>query len=307
MRPNSRPGTPRELVAAAAARLTESGVPTPLVDARLIAAHLLGVRPLEVAFTEPEGEAAERFARDFDGAIARRAHREPLQHIIGTAPFGELTLTVGPGVFIPRPETEVLAAWAIERLAGMETGMGAEIFTARPTVVDLGTGSGALAIAIARAHPNAQVIAVERSETARHYAEGNAAGNGTSISIVPGDMTDPELLRELDGRVDLIVANPPYVPETGELEPEVYRDPHEAVFSGADGMEAIRGLVPVAARLLAPGGWLGIEHDDTTSLATQELLLADGHFTGVSPLNDLTDRARFVTASKVGPYGKHDL
>ena len=112
-------------------------------------------------------------------------------------------------------------------------------------------------------------------------------------------MTDRELLCELDGQVDLIVANPPYVPETGELDPEVYRDPHEAVFSGADGMDAIRGLVPVAARLLKPGGQIGIEHDDTTSQAVLDVVEASRQFTDARRMLDLTGRARFVTASKL--------
>ncbi|MCP1387318.1 peptide chain release factor N(5)-glutamine methyltransferase [Corynebacterium sp. TA-R-1] len=289
MRLNKPDASTRELVAAAARTLADAAVPTPEVDARLIAAHLMGVGPLEVFFADPPAG----FADAFSAAIARRSAREPLQHILGEAPFGPLTLTVGPGVFIPRPETEVLADWAVRTLADAQL--------AAPTVVDLGTGSGALAIYIAHAYPNAEVIAVERSETARRAAAENAARNRTSVRVVEGDMTDLALLAELSGRVDLVVANPPYVPETPDLEPEVYRDPHEAVFSGADGMDAIRGLIPVAARLLKPSGALGIEHDDTTSRAVQELVLADGSFAGVQPMADLTGRARFVTASKVSP------
>lgn len=282
-------GPVRPLVVSAARELAAAGVPTPEVDARLIAAHLLGIGQLEVGFAD----APEGFEAQYAAAIARRAAREPLQHILGVAPFGPLTLAVGPGVFIPRPETEVLAEWAVRSLA--------DVSSPTPIVVDLGTGSGALAIYIAHACPHAEVIAVERSEVARAYAERNAGENGASISVVPGDMTDPHLLSDLSGSVHVLVANPPYVPETGDLEPEVYRDPHEAVFSGVDGMDAIRGLVPVAARLLAPGGRLGIEHDDTTSRAVQELLLADGSFEHVEVLEDLTGRARFVTASKVSP------
>lgn len=282
----------RELVLHGAQLLADASVPTPEVDARLIAADLLGVAPLEVLYTD----APAAFADDYAAAISRRAAREPLQHITGRAFFGPLTLEVGEGVFIPRPETEVLADWAVRSLrsAGI----------AAPTVVDLGTGSGALAIYIAHALPAAKVTAVERSEVARAFARRNAAGNGASISIMPGDMTDAALLTELSGTVDLVVTNPPYVPETGDLEPEVYRDPHEAVFSGADGMDAICGLIPVAARLLKPGGQLGIEHDDTTSRAVVDEVRASASFTNVRPMNDLTGRARFVTASKVD---RHDL
>ncbi|WP_115684819.1 peptide chain release factor N(5)-glutamine methyltransferase [Corynebacterium senegalense] len=284
-----KPSSLRDLIARASRTLGDAGVATPEVDARLIAASLLDVPPLNLLFTDAPAD----FERDYAAAIARRARREPLQHITGSAQFGPLELRVGPGVFIPRPETEVLAQWAVDILEAV----------ADPLVVDLGTGSGALAIFIAAARPDARVVAVERSEAARGYARANAEDNlgagVASLSIVPGDMTDPELLAELTGAVDLVVANPPYVPEDPALEPEVYFDPAEAVFSGADGMEAIRGLVPVAARLLAPGGALGIEHDDTTSDAARAAVRESGAFSRAEVLEDLTGRARFVTASKL--------
>ncbi|WP_175935192.1 peptide chain release factor N(5)-glutamine methyltransferase [Corynebacterium sp. Marseille-P4321] len=278
----------RTHLARAAQILKRAGVAAPEVDARLIAAHLLEVAPTEVTFAAvPEG-----FPQAFDEAVARRAAREPLQHILGSAPFGPLELEVGPGVFIPRPETELLADWAVRMLIDGSA-------SHHPTVVDLGTGSGALAIYIAHHVPNADVYAVERSAQAREYAERNVARFAPSISIVPGDMTDPNLLSDLDGRVDLVVSNPPYVPETPELEAEVYADPAEAVFSGADGMDAIRGLLPVARRLLKPGGALGVEHDDTTSDAVHNAVRATGGFGGIEARTDLTGRARFVTASRV--------
>lgn len=262
-------------------------MPSPEVDARLLAAHVLGVAPLEVGFAPPTEDFEARYAE----AVRRRADREPLQHITGTAAFGELDLAVGPGVFIPRPETELLAEWAVRAVGGVEK--------QQPLVVDLGTGTGALALTVATRCPHARVIAVEKSPQAREYAERNVEATGARIEIVAGDMTDPQLLSGLRGQVDVVVTNPPYVPETGELDPEVYRDPHEAVFSGADGMGAIRGLIPVASGLLAPGGVIGIEHDDTTSDAVRSLLLADASFTAVTPLEDLTGRKRFVAASKV--------
>lgn len=265
--------------------LIDAHVASPEVDARLIAAHLLGVPATQLILAEPTPE----FEADYAALIARRVEREPLQHILGTAAFGVHDLKVGPGVFIPRPETEVLAEWAVGQAP---TG----------TVVDFGTGSGALAIYIAeRARPEL-VIGVEKSPVAIAAAHENAAAH-SNVRIIEGDMTDPNLLSELTGTVDLIVANPPYVPfvpeESGELEPEVYRDPLDAVFSGADGMDAIRGLIPVAARLLAPGGKLGIEHDDTTAALTRELVEADGSFEDIRNMPDLTGRDRFVTASKL--------
>ncbi|WP_296147660.1 peptide chain release factor N(5)-glutamine methyltransferase [uncultured Corynebacterium sp.] len=265
--------------------LIDAHVASPEVDARLIAAHLLGVPATQLILAEP----TPGFEADYAALIARRVEREPLQHILGTAAFGVHDLKVGPGVFIPRPETEVLAEWAVEQAP---TG----------TVVDFGTGSGALAIYIAeRARPEL-VIGVEKSPVAAQAARDNSAAL-SNVRIIEGDMTDPDLLSELTGTVDLIVANPPYVPfvpeESGELEPEVYRDPLDAVFSGDDGMDAIRGLIPVAARLLAPGGKLGIEHDDTTSALTCELVEADGSFENIRNMPDLTGRDRFVTASKL--------
>lgn len=275
----------RELLADATQTLASAGVPTPEVDARLLAAHILGVGPMGVTFAE----FSDEFIAPYSAAIARRATREPLQHITGTAPFGPLDLFVGPGVFIPRPETEILADWAVRTLSG----------TSAPTVVDMGTGSGALAIYIAHAIPSAKVTAVELSPTAREFAARNAEANGVSISLIDASMTDPGLLPALTGEVDLVVANPPYVPESPGLDPEVYQDPHEAVFSGADGMDAIRGLVPVAKRLLRPGGWLGVEHDDATSASTCAVIADAGGFSTPEPLRDLAGRNRFVCASKL--------
>lgn len=275
-----KPSNLRDTIARAAQILAGAGVSAPEVDARLLAAHLLGVAPTQLLFAEPTADFDERYAE----LIARRAAREPLQHIVGTAPFFGIDLEVGPGVFIPRPETEVLAEWALAQGGS--------------TVVDLGSGTGALAITIARARPEAKVYAVERSEKARGYLRSNVEKFAPQVAVVAGDMTDPDLLRELDGAVDLVVTNPPYVPETPQLQQEVYADPHEAVFSGDDGMAAINGLVPVAKRLLRDGGAIGIEHDDTTSLAVQEVL-RDGGFADRKVLHDLTGRARFVTASKL--------
>ncbi|WP_342319561.1 peptide chain release factor N(5)-glutamine methyltransferase [Corynebacterium mayonis] len=275
----------REMIARAAEELAGAGVATPEVDARLIAAWLLDVPPTQLIFAKP----SPTFADDYVSAIARRAQREPLQHITGRAAFGPLELRVGPGVFIPRPETEVLGQWAVEAIEDV----------AEPVVVDLGTGTGALALFIAHHRPDAHVTAVELSAKARAYAEDNVRAHGARLTVVAGDMTDPGLLAQLRGTVDLVVSNPPYVPEDPNLSAEVYFDPSEAVFSGGDGMDAIRGLVPVAAGLLKPGGAIGIEHDDTTSGAVREVLLADARFTAVQAVKDLADRDRFVTASKV--------
>lgn len=272
--------TLRQALRDAAERLSAAHVPSPEVDARLLAAGLLGVGPMELyAHTDiPEG---------FWEAIARREAREPLQHILGTAPFGALDLAVGPGVFIPRPETEILADWGVRQLAQLPA----------PRVVDLCTGSGALALYIANARPTATVVGIEKHAEALGWAQKNA--QGTTAQMLAGDVTDAETLGEWHGTVDLIVSNPPYVPLTPDLDPEVYADPPEAVFGGDTGMDVIDLMLPLISRLLRPGGQVGIEHDDTTSEAVQQVLHSHGGFKHITVLEDLTGRARFVTASKL--------
>ncbi|WIM68628.1 peptide chain release factor N(5)-glutamine methyltransferase [Corynebacterium breve] len=276
----------RQLIDDATARLTTAGVASPVVDAKILAAELLDVRPLQLGLLD---DFPDDFPARYETWVTRREAREPLQHIIGSAPFGPLDLSVGPGVFIPRPETEVLAEWAVGQIKLID----------EPLVVDLGTGTGALALYIAHARPDARVFAVEKSATARAFAETNMKSTGSSISIVAGDMTDPQLLAEFDGVVDLVVSNPPYVPETKDLDAEVYIDPHDAVFAGNDGMTVIEGLVPVASRLLRPGGVIGIEHDDATSQAVQDVVTAHGGFTTPQVVKDLAGRDRFVVAGKL--------
>lgn len=312
----------------AAERLLAAGVDTPAVDARLLLAHLLEVGPMDLFHVgEPvgfiPGKAGEEIARRFEDFVERREKREPLQHIVGVAPFGPLDLRVGPGVFIPRPETEVLADWAVRTLHTMRRGYHAEnkIFGVKggvdgavdkpvdkPVVVDLCTGSGALALYIKHAIPAARVVAVELSDAAAAYTERNieavaqriAQETGREIDeckveLVRGDATDPQLLRELHGSVHMVVSNPPYVPETGELATEVYDDPHSAVFGGADGMSVINHLPEVISQLLMPGGVCGVEHDDATSQQVMDVFAPK--FNDVRALADLTGRNRFVLST----------
>lgn len=275
------PHTYGQALRSAAERLRASGVPSPEWDARLMAAYLTHTGHMDIPLHE---EPMPGFDVAYEALVARREHREPLQHVLGVAWFGSLELEVGPGVFIPRPETEVLAEWGVRQLRGMDS----------PLVVDLCTGSGALAAYIAHEAPNARVYAVELSDAAFSYAQRNLADSG--VTLIQGDVTDPEILAELNSSVDLLVTNPPYVPETDDLEPEVYADPHEAVFSGTDGMTLIRQMVPTVSRLLKPRGRVGIEHDDTTSSLVQAALHDAGGFTAIKPLTDLTGTPRFVTA-----------
>ena len=223
----------------------------------------------------------------FEELIARRATRIPLQYLLGSAPMGPVDVAVGPGVFVPRLETELLLEWGLHALAGVPN----------PLVVDLCTGSGALAAGLAVSRPDAQVYAVELDPQALRWARRNLEGRAT---LVAGDVTDPNLLPELHGRADLVLANPPYVPEATPVPPEVADfDPHRAVFAGPDGLEVIRPMLALVVRLLHPGGALAIEHDDTHEITAPVLLAANPQLTAVVEHSDLAGRARFVTASRL--------
>jgi len=280
----------RALIGDAARRLAEAGVESPRMDAELLLAHVLGVpRGRLLTLDEVTADDAARFA----SLLEQRVDRVPLQHLTGRAPFRHLELAVGPGVFVPRPETEQLASWALDRLAG----------TDGPIVVDLGSGSGALALAVANEHPGARVTAVERDRDAiawtRHNALARVSAGDTPVGVVEGDMTDPALLAELDGRVTVVVSNPPYVPDDAVLPREVAdHDPPLALWGGPDGLDVVRGMLSVAARLLHPGGWLGIEHADQQGVALPAVVRAHGAFTDVEDHPDLSGRPRFTTARR---------
>lgn len=270
----------RQAIADGAAALAAAGIDSARADAEQLAAHVAGVDRGRLAFVEPGPDFPERYRL----LIGQRVLRVPLQHLLGTAAFGPVALAVGPGVFIPRPETEALLEWA-HGVRVPRDGV----------IVDLCTGSGALALALTVHFPGTRVIAVERSPDALRYARANTAGS--VVELLHADVTRPDLLTELDGTVDLIVANPPYIPDGAELEPEVAEhDPPQALFGGPDGLEVIRPIVDMAARLLRPGGQIGVEHDDTTSQATNALFAGHGAFDGVTARRDLTGRPRFVTA-----------
>lgn len=228
---------------------------------------------------------------------AERARRVPLQYLTGVAAFRYIEVAVGPGVFVPRPETELMVGWGLDTLAG----------TSEPLVVDLCAGSGAIALAVAHEHPGARVVAVERLPGALAWLRRNAAAQATernaassSVKIVEGDATSGAILADLDGRVDLVLCNPPYVPSASPVAPEVAaHDPAPAVFAGADGLAVIRGIVTRAAALLRPGGTAAIEHDDSHGEAVPELLRATGAFERVEDHRDLTGRPRFATGYRV--------
>ncbi|OBK28934.1 protein-(glutamine-N5) methyltransferase, release factor-specific [Mycobacterium asiaticum] len=278
----------RNAIDSAAVRLAEAGIDSARFDAEELAAHVAGTDRGRLALMEPPGD--EFFGRYHD-AVSARSRRVPLQHLLGTAAFGPVLLHVGPGVFIPRPETEAILEWA-----------GEQPLSDQPMIVDLCTGSGALAIALARHWPGARVIGIDDSETALSYARRNT--EGSRVELVCADVTTAGLLPELDGRVDLVVANPPYVPDGIRLEPEVMQhDPLHAVFGGPDGMAVIPAVVALAGRWLRPGGLFAVEHDDTTSALTVESVTTTGLFNDITARDDLAGRPRFVTARRNAAHG----
>nr|WP_042195120.1 peptide chain release factor N(5)-glutamine methyltransferase [Kibdelosporangium sp. MJ126-NF4]CEL21687.1 Protein-N(5)-glutamine methyltransferase PrmC, methylates polypeptide chain release factors RF1 and RF2 [Kibdelosporangium sp. MJ126-NF4]CTQ92467.1 Protein-N(5)-glutamine methyltransferase PrmC, methylates polypeptide chain release factors RF1 and RF2 [Kibdelosporangium sp. MJ126-NF4] len=266
--------------------LSAAGVDSPRVDAELLASHVLGVErgrlPL-VPLVDPSVVDA------FGKLVNRRAAREPLQHITGSGWLGSIPLVVGPGVFVPRPETDLLLEW------------GLSVAPQAPVVVDLCTGSGALALAFAHARPDAVVHAVELDRVALSWARRNSdlrieAGD-TPIRLHSGDVTDPRLLASMEGTVDLVLCNPPYVPDDAPVPPEVAdHDPDIAVFGGPDGLDIVKSVVTCAARLLKPGGRVGIEHDDSQGDSVPELLTARRVLSEVEDHRDLAGRPRFATA-----------
>jgi release factor glutamine methyltransferase len=273
----------RSAIDSATTLLADAGIDSARYDAEELAAHVAGTERGRLSLLGPPDDV---FFDHYNAAIAARSRRVPLQHLTGTAAFGPLMLSVGPGVFIPRPETEAMLEWAV-----------AQSLPIKPVIVDVCTGSGALALALARHRPDARVIGLDDSGAALDYARRNAAG--TTVDFVRADVTHSGVLTELEGHVDLVVSNPPYVPDGAELEPEVTEhDPPHAVFGGPDGMAVIPAVARLAGRLLRPGGLFAVEHDDTTSSMTTETIGGTDLFDDVVARTDLTGRPRFVTARR---------
>lgn len=275
-------------ISAATAILRDAGVPSPRVDAEVLADHLLGVglgrlRAMMLGDTPAPAGYGE--------LVAERAQRIPLQHITGLAHFRYLELAVGPGVFIPRPETESVVQLVIDHVQGMP----------HPRIVDLGTGSGAIAGSIAHEVPGAEVYAVEFSPFAHAWAARNLAPLG--VNLVLGDLRNA--LPELDGTFDVVVSNPPYIPaEAIPNEPEVaLHDPPEALYGGgADGMELPTAAAASAARLLVPGGYFVMEHAEVQSGWIAAMMKRAGVWTKITTHLDLNGKERATSAVLAGPH-----
>jgi release factor glutamine methyltransferase len=272
----------RPLADEAAARLREAGVESPEHDAQVLLAHVLGVDRSALALVDDVPPAA---AEEYAVLVARRAAREPLQHLTGTAWFRHVELLVGPGVFVPRPETELLAGWAVESAMPLEA----------PVVVDLGTGSGAIAKAVSHEVPAARVHAVELDEAAHGWAVRNLAGTG--VDLRQGDLA--EAFDELAGAVDVVVSNPPYIPHEAweSVAAEVRdHDPDLALYASGDGLDTIRVVEQRAALLLRPGGVVGVEHADLQGESAPAVFSGTGRWEQVRDHRDLAGRPRFLTA-----------
>ncbi|MCZ3385448.1 MAG: peptide chain release factor N(5)-glutamine methyltransferase [Actinomycetia bacterium] len=273
----------RDALGEAERQLEVCGVPSPRVDAELLAAHLLGVDRGGLW-----GHLDAAVPPGFDDFIALRGERIPLQHLTGLAHFRTTTLAVGPGVFLPRPETEVVVGHGLKLLASLGA--------ARPSVVDLCAGSGAMAASVAVEAPDAQVNAVERDPGAGPWLQRNARAYGFAAHLADVDGCLPEL----NGRVDLVVANPPYIPENCiPRDPEVARfDPAMALYSGQDGLAHMRLVEQTAARLVRPGGWVVAEHGDLQGETVPMIFAGSGSWIDVTDGIDLAGRDRFVSARR---------
>jgi release factor glutamine methyltransferase len=282
----------------ATATLAAAGVDSPRVDAEELAAHVLGVRRGRLVLAPGfDDTLADRFA----DLVAERVRRVPLQHLVGRAGFRHLELVVGPGVFVPRPETESVVQWAVDALARLRDEEG----VTAPLVVDLCTGSGTIALALANEVPGAVVHAVERSADAMAWTKRNAeirtAAGDPEVMLHLADAADG--IPELDGTVDLVASNPPYVAtmEAHVPDPEVLdHDPGIALWAGEDGLDLVRVVEATARRLLRPGGLLVVEHSDRQGQTAPALLREAGGWADITDHRDLAGRDRFVTARWTG-------
>lgn len=277
-------------IESATKRFEEAGIESAQADAEILASFVLQINRGELlSKTITDESFSEEDSLKFEELVAKRAERFPLQHLTGFAYFRQLELKVGPGVFVPRFETEVVTQLAVDALKAIPA--------AEPISVDLATGSGAIALSLATEVPNAKVYAVELSEDALQYTRENFARYAPSAELRQGDLADA--FPDLNGQVDVLISNPPYIPdEMIPIYPEVHlHDPSLALYGGSDGLDLIRKVDATARRLLRLGGSLIIEHADMQGKAVQELLLASG-WRNVSTHKDLAGRDRATTGTR---------
>jgi release factor glutamine methyltransferase len=288
----------RALVDGAARLLADAGVGSPRHDALALAAHVLDLPRVDLVLPPP---VPEGFAADYAAAVDRRRRREPLQHIVGSTVFRYLTMRVEPGVFVPRPETETVAQVAVDEAARLA------VLGQDPVVVDLCCGAGGIALSVATEVPGTRVSAVDASPAAVALTRRNAEIAGADLTVVTGDVRDPALFAELDGRVDVLVSNPPYIPpDAVPVDPEVRdHDPDLALYGGgADGLDVPRAVIDAAIRLLVPGGLLVMEHAEVQDAQARAAATGTGAFVDVRTEPDLTGRPRMLVARRASVPGE---
>ena len=291
----------KETISKATLLLTEAQVSSPQVDAEILLAYVLGVERNQL--TSVNQISGEQLF-EFENLVARRANRVPLQHLTGIAYFRHLELAVGPGVFVPRPETELLVEAAIKHLKTVSSSR---------IAIDLCAGSGAIALSLALEVPGTTVHAVELSDDAFKWLTHNVVDHAEKLEAVEshvivhhGNAGDQSLLSELFNQVDALVSNPPYIPsEMIPRDPEARdHDPAIALFSGADGLDVAREVVVVAAELLKPGGFVGMEHADVQGESMPALFAAmPNTWTNVKDNLDYNKLPRFTTAVRSTEVG----
>ncbi|KWR73390.1 protein-(glutamine-N5) methyltransferase, release factor-specific [Arthrobacter sp. W1] len=277
----------------AIAALADAGVPSPGVDADLLLCHVLGIDRAQLKLRELRGDGLQPAHREqFTELVAARRTRIPLQHLTGVAYFRYLELKVGPGVFTPRPETETVVQLGLDFLAAHGIGS--------PRCIDLCSGSGAIAAALASEVPAARVWAVELSEDAIGYTRANCEPHG--VTVLHQDAT--QLPAQLDGTMDLVISNPPYIPPNAvprEVEVREH-DPEMALYGlGEDGLQVPRAVTAQALKLLRPGGWYVMEHAEVQRESAAAMLREAG-FTQVAGHQDLTGRARATSGYAPAPH-----
>lgn len=273
-------------------QLTAAGFPE--VDAEHLLAHAIGISRMDLHNPVAVENALSAIGdmtlveETFWKLLDRRCAHEPLQYLTGVAYFRHLELSVGSGVLVPRPESELLVESVLTFIESYAQERGGDV-----SVVDLGAGTGALGLSIATEAKSAHVIAVEKSAEALEWLKQNVAAISEDVRIIHSDVADALI----GVKCDVVIANPPYIPDSQILPRDVAEhEPHEALFGGSDGMKAPAAFIETAKRLLKPGGFLAIEHHESQGAAVAELLTSE--FTEIQLHQDFNNRPRFTTARK---------